>query len=523
MALPKDQNQRKRIINQRLQAFQAAGRDPDSALDSVLRLEGLTDSMRGKIKQARASGQSQQAFDSLLQLTSGAGPEPVDTEISTGPLGGAARFLGMEDFGKGLGARLARLDPQHRRNLETIAESNPAAAEELKTGGVNTRQMIAGGAMTGLNLAGGAALGAIAKGAGATGRFLNPMRAGARALNPAQKAGRIIASPAMGPVAVGRALATRAPIRTGMALGAASGAASGLGEEQFNPMETGLRALGGAAVGGALGAIPGISRAVTGQSKKQMENLLKKVTPDFADLTPTQRKQYVRSGRVTPRTLTKAQQVQLTDNEVATAVRNSDIITDDPIQTSLNISDRIQMYDGDVEQFLLQNNGIFNRNELKSALTKSMDDIVDLSGVGTDEAMNRAKEKLVKQFIDELDSKDMHSLWRARKAFDQRIDSAFTGAPSLQKEVKKALRNAVQDFIAQKTPNNTYKTYMKDMSNLFNLQDLVDISVGKQYAGSRVGETINRATRGLGYLGTAAGGIGAGLYLAGGGGGGSND
>jgi hypothetical protein len=73
----------------------------------------------------------------------------------------------------------------------------------------------------------------------------------------------------------------------------------------------------------------------------------------------------------------------------------------------------------------------------------------------------------------------MEGLWQARKDFDQQIAKAFQGSPTMQKQIKRELRNAVQDFIAERTPESVYKDYMKDMSNLFHLQDIVDVKAFK--------------------------------------------
>ncbi len=70
-----------------------------------------------------------------------------------------------------------------------------------------------------------------------------------------------------------------------------------------------------------------------------------------------------------------------------------------------------------------------------------------------------------------LSKNDNYSLWEARKAFDNSIESAFRGSPTLQKELKVAFRNSVQDFVADRTPDGVYRGYMKDMSNLIRLRD----------------------------------------------------
>jgi hypothetical protein len=297
-----------------------------------------------------------------------------------------------------------------------------------------------------------------------------------------------------------------APIKAGAALGAAGGYTQGL-NDNLEGAELAKSVGTGAVIGGALGSIPALKRLATGEtaSKKQIQSAMNSVIPEYSQLTPTQKKQFVKKGLVEPRTLTKGQKVRLSDSEIATVQRNSDIITRDPVQTSINIQNKIENLDAGVEQFLLKNNGIFPKNELKTSVMSSLDDVLDISP--------EQKTKLVDNFMKSLDKNDMHSLWKARKAFDQKIETAFSGSFSTQKELKKAMRNSVQDFLANKTPDKTYKTFMKDMSGLYNIADLVDIGVAKQYAGSRAGEAVNTTVRKLGTAGAVAGGLGGAYFL----------
>lgn len=498
---PENQQQaKKRKINARITALRGDGNEDGKVIDAVLAFPDLSNSMRTKLKSAKASGKEREALDQLAAFTAVGEGDIAAPEKTKGRVGSVANFLGMEKAGRRIGYGLAMLDPQHRRNLQSLS---PEQQEQFKTGGVTGKEFAGSLGLTGLNLAtGGLAQGAVrALGGKATGGLFRNVAA--RSLQPSQLAARTVA---------------QSPIRTGALLGGVGGVASGM-EQDKDAFGIAGSAVTGASLGAALGMIPGAIKYFnpTTAAKKEAQKAIERIAPDYGNLSATQRKLFTRQGRVTPRTLTKGQKVNLNDNELATAVRNADIIVDDPIQTSLNIRKRTNELDSAVGQFLMQNNGIFNKNEIRAALRRGMDDVVDLSGIGDTQSMNRAKEKLINEFVSELDKNDMYSLWKARKAFDQRIGKAFTGAPNLQKEAKKALRNAVQNFISKKTPDQTYSTYMKDMSSLYNIQELVEISIAKQRAGSVIGEKVSNVTRGLTQIGGVAGGVGAGYLLARGG------
>lgn len=67
----------------------------------------------------------------------------------------ASKFLGIKKIGNFIGSNLAKLDPQHRRNLATIEQEDPDAARILSRGGDVTNRELVGSAM---NLVGNVAL-----------------------------------------------------------------------------------------------------------------------------------------------------------------------------------------------------------------------------------------------------------------------------------------------------------------------------------------------------------------------------
>lgn len=195
------------------------------------------------------------------------------------------------------------------------------------------------------------------------------------------------------------------------------------------------------------------------------------VTPTPADLTPAEYDALVQKGKITPKSEATPAQYVLSDAEKAIIEKNASLLqSTDPVKNTLAITEEIANKDADVGAFLKKNNGVFNDGELRNFLTNKMKDITDITI--DPERLDARKAQMVDNFISSLDKNNMENLWMNRKDFDSVIEKAFSGSPSLIKELKKGLRNGVQDFIADRTPDQVYKGYMKDMSQLFDLRDI---------------------------------------------------
>jgi len=217
-------------------------------------------------------------------------------------------------------------------------------------------------------------------------------------------------------------------------------------------------------------------------SKDPLSKALSAVTPNTKDLTPTEFKQALRRGQITPGTTTKPSQFILSDELTELATKHQDLLQGDPVRNSGNIISKIQSLDSQVGKHLEKfNTTIWNRNRFAEHLKRSikeLDDItLDVKRVET------AKKKLVKAFTDSLpENATLEDLWIARKNFDQLIESqgAFKGSPTLTKDMKKALRDAVQDFIEVTTGDDVYGNFMKEMRGLFRLRENVFVKATKE-------------------------------------------
>jgi hypothetical protein len=208
------------------------------------------------------------------------------------------------------------------------------------------------------------------------------------------------------------------------------------------------------------------SRTLQGLETKAYEA----VTPNPDNFSGKEYEDLVKQGRITPKTITQPAQYILSDQEKETAKKYAYLLQNkDPVVNTTSVTNQIISRDDAVGTFLRKNNNIFNDGELKNALEKKHADINDITV--NDEQLTKKKTMMVDNFIKSLDKNNMENLWQRRKAYDSEIDKAFSGSPTLQKQVKRALRDGVQNFIADRTPDGTYKAYMKDMSQLFDLQE----------------------------------------------------
>lgn len=345
---------------------------------------------------------------------------------------------------KALGKDTARLEGALADLTEEI-QATGAGAEELLNPAELTGKQVVGDALQLATTAGaGKVAGAITKGlTGATG------------------------------IGAGALQGLKTGAMTGAAIGTSTGVSQGL-QEDLGAKDIAVSGLKGAAYGGIAGGVLGsVTGAVSGGIKaskiRKANAYLDAITPDTKDISPSDYERLVTQGRIAPKTGTGTAQYILTPEEKLTAAKYKSLLGKDPVKNSINLSDEIAKQDAKVGAFLKKNNGIFNKGELRNALNEKMADITDIAL--PEARVNKLKENVIKNFIDDLDQNDMESLWKGRKAFDKKIEKAFTGSPTLQNEVKKALRTSVQDFIAERTPDGVYKSSMQEMSQLFRLRD----------------------------------------------------
>jgi hypothetical protein len=278
------------------------------------------------------------------------------------------------------------------------------------------------------------------------------------------------------------------------------------------PIERGVKI--GKSVLGSLAEKSGIKSFLAKRADTKMtERALESITPNTKELTPKEYEQLLSQKRITPKTTFSPAKYNLTESEKATATKFKDKLQDkDPVKNSNNIRDLIASEDTEVGKFLEQNNGIFNSGELRNAVSKKLEDITDVTI--PEERIEKLKTTITDNFISSLKKNDIKSLWEARKEFDQQIESAFSGSPTLQKEVKKRFRKAVQEYIAENTPDGVYSARMKEMTNLFDLEDTVATKAIKERGDNALQAWIKENPTKAKVIGLTIPVAGTGLYLS---------
>ena len=299
-------------------------------------------------------------------------------------------------------------------------------------------------------------------------------------------AGGAIASKAGSLFGVGKATTFTGGALRGAGAGATAGAVegavhgAGLGLEENKDLKGVAKssALGGLVGGATGGVLGGVFGGISGKIRGGKEQFIDNITPNPKELTPKQYQEALRMNKIEPKTATTPAKYVISKGEKETATKFSTLIKKDPVKTSINIFEKVDKLDDEVGAFLETNNSIFSKGELKNLLTKAISEIDDLTV--PEARLNKAKSQLINRFVDNLKKNDMKTLWKERKIFDRAIESAFSGSPSAQKEIKVAFRNSVQDFLADRTKDTVYKGFMKDMSNLLRLQKTVGIKATKE-------------------------------------------
>ena len=200
------------------------------------------------------------------------------------------------------------------------------------------------------------------------------------------------------------------------------------------------------------------------------QKAIRAATPEVKAFSSRQYQEALRRGQIKPSSLLKPEKYILPEAEKATAIKYRQLLTSkNPVKNSQRVLNEISNQDKAVGRFLEKNNSIYNNAELKNHILQRLQDVDDVNV--TPERLLKLKETMVDGFIRKLSKNDSVTLWKTRKSFDQSIKKVFSGSPTLQNTIKREFRNAIQDFIATKTPNKTYSNAMKEMSSLYRIYD----------------------------------------------------
>lgn len=212
------------------------------------------------------------------------------------------------------------------------------------------------------------------------------------------------------------------------------------------------------------------------------KNAVDAVSPTPLELTPTQYAEKVGETKFTPkRGIFKAQKYIPSEEEISIAQRNADLLqAKDPIKNIESVGNRVMEIDEAVGAYLRDANQIFGKQRLKNYLTQKLEGIGEATGAN-ETIIQKYKMKLIDDISNEIAKKEegnnLYNVWKVRKEFDRYAEKylkAFSGNPTLKKDVSKYLRNGLQEFITDELEDNTYKSAMKNMTELLTLIDTKD-------------------------------------------------
>lgn len=230
---------------------------------------------------------------------------------------------------------------------------------------------------------------------------------------------------------------------------------------------------------GIVGVV-GKTKELVGMGKKDALTIAEEaITPSAREITPTEYKELLRQGKISPKTATTEAKYILSEAEKAKAKKYSYLLqSQDPVKNAGSVIDEIALKDAEVGKYLdTQTTQIWSKKRFKTALLDSLKPIDDITIPSS--RLTKAKYDLVNSFVDSLPEKaTLKDLWTARKEFDRFIK--FSGSPNLKNDMSRAVRNAVQDFISQSTDNVTYKNLMNDMRELFDIVDIIETKGTKE-------------------------------------------
>lgn len=239
------------------------------------------------------------------------------------------------------------------------------------------------------------------------------------------------------------------------------------------------------------GAISGVKETLAGISErraasavaKETENALKAITPKTSELTPTQYEELLSKGKIAPKAGNKPASYILSDAEKDIATRHADLFQEkDPVKTFGKVQNRVAEMDSSIGSFLKDNPVKYDKKVLKAELKKRLEGVSDIM-VPDQKALVKSKNKLVDEFVDSLSGDDLHALWEGRKSFDRIAEQqlkAFSGSPTLKKQLVREVRNGAQEFITTRVPEGTYKATMKDMSGLIDILETIGTRGSKE-------------------------------------------
>ena len=138
----------------------------------------------------------------------------------------------------------------------------------------------------------------------------------------------------------------------------------------------------------------------------------------------------------------------------------------------------------ETEAYLTQNNFTFTDAKLRDAIMSALNKVFP-AGV-----KDTTKKEVIDTLMSKVDKNTMSELWKGRTRFDHAIDSVFGSEQMAAGDIKKATRDAVNQFIEDGIPDSLYKAKLKDMSDAYRVLDRLSPKAGKELGVSKFRQVI---------------------------------
>ena len=297
--------------------------------------------------------------------------------------------------------------------------------------------------------------------------------------------------------------------KTAGALGLGYGAAQGMQENKdlggvaVSALEGGA---GGALAGGIIGGgaaklssmaadktaaklaaeAAGTTPKEVAAAEKVSQKALEAATPKVPEMGTPEYLKELRAGNITAKTATQPAQYVLKDSEQALIKKFEPLLQGgDVVKNTNNVLGEVINQDKQVGEFLAKDPQVYVKADLRKALTDKLSGITDV--LVPKENMAEARQGIINTIMSKIPDKNTgrtyEDLWQFRKQLDQTLKekmNAFSGAPSLKKDLNKGVRDAIQTFIASNTKDTVYATKMRDMSQMYDLMDMLENKAAKE-------------------------------------------
>lgn len=242
----------------------------------------------------------------------------------------------------------------------------------------------------------------------------------------------------------------------------------------------------------ATGAIEKAGTAAKGVFVKTPEELAaasakratEAITPKVTDLTPTEYGDMLRAGKITPKTATQEAKYVLQPEERTLVQKYAPYLqSGDVVKDTNNVLTQIINKDTEVGSFLAKNPKVYVKTDLENALKNRLSQVSDITipKENLSEARKDLLDTVMSRIPESNTGRTYDKLWEFRKEFDQSINNklnAFSGSPTLKKDMARALRNGIQDFIGKAEPK--YSPAMKEMSDMYKIIDMLETKATKE-------------------------------------------